>query len=95
MYAQICHENIAMPLDGAYLADFGINISCSCTTATYFTKHEGSGYKIQAFMQAQKNLWLTALPDHTHTRKHTEETKKYLREKTIFVSIYITKDTFT
>ena len=25
--SQICHENINKPLDGAYLADFGIDIS--------------------------------------------------------------------
>ena len=25
--SQICHENINTPLDGAYLADFGIDIS--------------------------------------------------------------------
>ena len=25
--SQICHENINKPLDGAYLTDFGINIS--------------------------------------------------------------------
>ena len=25
--AQICHENINKPLDGSYLADFGIDIS--------------------------------------------------------------------
>ena len=25
--SQICHENIKKPLDGAYLADFGIDIS--------------------------------------------------------------------
>jgi hypothetical protein len=26
--SQICHENIKKPLDGTYLADFGIDISC-------------------------------------------------------------------
>ena len=25
--SQICHENINKPLDGAYLADFGIDIN--------------------------------------------------------------------
>ena len=25
--SQICHENVNKPLDGAYLADFGIDIS--------------------------------------------------------------------
>ena len=26
--SQICHENIKKPLDGAYLANFGIDIRC-------------------------------------------------------------------
>ena len=29
--SQICHENINKPLDGAYLADFGIDIMKSTT----------------------------------------------------------------
>ena len=28
--SQICHENTNNPLDGAYLADFGIDISPEC-----------------------------------------------------------------
>ena len=30
--SQICHENINKPLDGAYLADFGIDIGKNATT---------------------------------------------------------------
>ena len=30
--SQICHENINKPLDGAYLADFGIDITASSFT---------------------------------------------------------------
>ena len=31
--SQICHENINKPLDGAYLADFGIDITLSMERA--------------------------------------------------------------
>ena len=31
--SQICHENINKPLDGAYLADFGIDITVAAAYA--------------------------------------------------------------
>ena len=39
--SQICHENINTPLDGAYLADFGIDIiQCQIAVKHFIYMHE-------------------------------------------------------
>ena len=40
--SQICHENINKPLDGAYLADFGIDISQTMSETKFKEKHVAS-----------------------------------------------------
>ena len=39
--SQICHDNINKPLDGAYLSDFGIDISvkANCVMILYLAGH--------------------------------------------------------